>query len=201
MGWVVAQAQKSGKKSVVNMSLGGGVDEVIDQASEAMVKAGVYLVAAAGNDNKDACLYSPGRSEFAMTVGAINQGDKRASFSNHGKCVGIWAPGVGIFSTFKGGDTKTMDGTSMAAPHVAGAMAAILSQRDFDSVEQGFEFLQSISSLNRLKGIKGAYNGIAYVNEMLDIETFPPPPPAPVVCNTITCLFNPDCDICKGLFE
>lgn len=84
---------------------------------------------AAGNDNADACDYSPAASERAVTVGASTLGDERAYFSNYGKCVDIFAPGLNIQSTWIGGKNavNTISGTSMASPHIAGLLAYFLS--------------------------------------------------------------------------
>lgn len=91
---------------------------------------------AAGNDNSDACDYSPAAAVEAVTVGASTLGDERAYFSNHGKCVDIFAPGLNIQSTWTGSKhaVKTISGTSMASPHIAGLLAYFLSlQPDRDS--------------------------------------------------------------------
>lgn len=81
------------------------------------------------SDNKDACNYSPAASKFAVTVGASTLGDERAYFSNHGKCVDVFAPGLNILSTWIGGNstTNTISGTSMASPHVCGLLAYFIS--------------------------------------------------------------------------
>jgi aqualysin 1 len=93
---------------------------------------GVFYSIAAGNNSANACNYSPARAGAGtnngiVTTAATNSGDKEASWSNYGSCVDIWAPGVSIVSTKKGGGTTTMSGTSMAAPHVAGGGALYLS--------------------------------------------------------------------------
>jgi cerevisin len=81
------------------------------------------------SDNKDACAYSPASAELAVTVGASTLGDERAYFSNHGKCVDIFAPGLNILSTWTGGNetSNTISGTSMASPHICGLLAYLLS--------------------------------------------------------------------------
>jgi cerevisin len=81
------------------------------------------------SDNKDACNYSPARAGLAVTVGASTLGDERAYFSNHGKCVDIFAPGLNILSTWTGGNetSNTISGTSMASPHICGLLAYLVS--------------------------------------------------------------------------
>jgi len=124
-----ATGKTSHKGSVANMSLGGGKSPALDRAVNAAVKNGMHFAVAAGNDNKDACNYSPAAAELAVTVGASTLGDERAYFSNHGKCVDIFAPGLNILSTWIGGKTatNTISGTSMASPHTAGLLAYLLS--------------------------------------------------------------------------
>eukprot|EP00057_Strongylocentrotus_purpuratus_P008590 XP_011663064.1 PREDICTED: cuticle-degrading serine protease-like [Strongylocentrotus purpuratus] len=114
--------------AVASMSLGGSSNPAIDDAVRGIINAGITVVVAAGNVNDDACSYSPARVEEAITVGATDTNDERASFSNDGKCLDIFAPGVDIPSVWITGpeDTRTLSGTSMACPHVAGAAAISL---------------------------------------------------------------------------
>src|SRR3989440_1554461 len=111
------------------MSLGGGSSKTLDLAVNAAVDAGLHFAVAAGNDNQDACNYSPAAAEKAVTVGASSLADARAYFSNHGKCVDIFAPGLNILSTWIGSKyaTNTISGTSMASPHICGLLAYFLS--------------------------------------------------------------------------
>jgi len=124
-----ATGQTSHKGSVASMSLGGGKSRALDDAVNRAVSNGLHFAVAAGNDNKDACDYSPAGAEKAITVGASTIGDERAYFSNHGSCVDVFGPGLNILSTWTGGKTatNTISGTSMATPHVAGLMAYYLS--------------------------------------------------------------------------
>ncbi|KAL1887873.1 proteinase B [Sporothrix stenoceras] len=136
----VAAAKKGKRKgfkgSVANMSLGGGKTTPLDAAVNAAVNAGLHFAVAAGNDNADACNYSPAAAANAVTVGASAIDDSRAYFSNYGKCTDVFAPGLNIQSTWIGSNTaiNTISGTSMASPHVCGLLAYYLSlQPDTDS--------------------------------------------------------------------
>ena len=128
--WVTANSERP---AVVNMSLGYGDVQSLRDVVENSVAAGVVYAVAAGNGNffgrpQDACNQSPAGAPNALTVGATEEDDDEASFSNFGTCVDILAPGVDILSTWFGSDTdsETLSGTSMATPHVAGAAALYL---------------------------------------------------------------------------
>ena len=123
--WVTAHHVAD--KSVANMSLGGGASATMDAAVNHMIESGVFLSAAAGNNNQDACHFSPANVPAAFTVAASDSIDGKASFSNHGPCVDAYAPGVKVPSDWIGGGTNTISGTSMAAPVVAGIAALYLS--------------------------------------------------------------------------
>jgi len=126
LDWI-AQNRPSSQAAVVNMSLGGGASSSLDSAVASLVASGVAVVVAAGNSNTDACTASPARAASAITVGATTTSDSRASFSNYGSCLDIFAPGSNITSTLPGNSTAVYSGTSMAAPHVAGLAAVALS--------------------------------------------------------------------------
>lgn len=128
------EAAKKGKRkgfkgSVANMSLGGGKTVTLDRVVDAAVTVGLHFAVAAGNDNADACNYSPAAAEKAITVGASALDDSRAYFSNWGACTDIFAPGLSIQSTWIGSKyaVNTISGTSMASPHICGLLAYYLS--------------------------------------------------------------------------
>ncbi|PIK51355.1 putative proteinase T [Apostichopus japonicus] len=129
MEWALGDSP--GKVAVASMSLGGGPSLATDNAVAALAAGNVFITVAAGNDDGDACLGSPARATDAMTVGATDDTDNIASFSNYGMCVNIFAPGVAITSSWIGSSDdaiNTISGTSMACPHVAGAAALIREQ-------------------------------------------------------------------------
>ncbi|MFG2101570.1 S8 family serine peptidase [Micromonospora echinaurantiaca] len=138
--WVTANAVKP---AVANMSLGGGANSSIDTAVTNSINSGITYAVAAGNgdifgNRQNACNYSPARVASAITVGATQNNDAAASFSNYGTCVDILAPGVNITSAWYTGNsaTNTISGTSMASPHVAGAAALVLSANPSWSPQQ-----------------------------------------------------------------
>ena len=115
--------------AVANMSLGGGLSSSVNAAVAGAVAKGVTMVVAAGNSNANACSYSPASEPSALTVGATTNTDARASYSNYGSCVDLFAPGSSITSSWNTSATaiNTISGTSMASPHVTG-VAALVSQ-------------------------------------------------------------------------
>jgi serine protease len=125
-------ANRKGKYAIANMSLGGGYSKALNDAVAAAVKASITFIVAAGNEQDDACSYSPASEQSAISVGATliedekqQQKDVRADFSNFGTCVKVFAPGTLIKAAWYTSNTatNTISGTSMAAPHVAGVAA------------------------------------------------------------------------------
>lgn len=130
LNWISTQLTST--PSVVNMSLGGGISSALDSAVTNLTSKGVTVVVAAGNSRRDACNFSPSRVPSAVTVAASDRNDQFASFSNFGKCVDLIAPGVSITSAWINSATasNSISGTSMASPHVAGAIARYISSKN-----------------------------------------------------------------------
>jgi subtilisin family serine protease len=130
--WVTGN-HAAGQPAVANMSLGGGASSALDTAVNNSINDGVSYAVAAGNGNivgqqQNACNYSPARVAAAMTIGATDSSDRKASWSNYGNCVDWFAPGVSITSAWYTSNTatNTISGTSMATPHTAGVAALYL---------------------------------------------------------------------------
>lgn len=120
MDWV---RQHGSHPAVANMSLGGGFSSSVNTAASNLNNSGIFLAVAAGNSSANACNTSPASASGVMTVAASDRTDRRASFSNFGSCVEVYAPGVAIKSAWLNGGTNTISGTSMATPHVTGVGA------------------------------------------------------------------------------
>ncbi|KAJ3416227.1 serine protease [Chytridiales sp. JEL 0842] len=153
VNWVAQQASRSGRKSVANMSLGGGANTAVDNAVAAAVRAGVTMVVAAGNNGRDACSNSPARTPDAITVAASDINDVIASFSDRGTCVDIIAPGVNILSSWNNGATRSISGTSMASPHVAGVVAVAMSAGKITTPASAVAYFTSTGVKDKITGI------------------------------------------------
>jgi len=184
LDWVASQHQP-GQLDVANMSLGGGASSALDTAVNNAITRGVSVVVAAGNSNANACNYSPARVPAAITVAASDRSDIRASFSNYGSCVDVFAPGVSIISTWFGSTTatNTISGTSMASPHVAGLAALMLQLNGALTPAQ----LASAIATNATTGIitsagRNTPNRLVFIDSNPNpvVSTVPATPLAPV---------------------
>ncbi|GAO13689.1 hypothetical protein UVI_02017910 [Ustilaginoidea virens] len=136
-------------KAVLNMSLGGSKSPALNRAIQAVFNAGIVPVVAAGNDNRDAADFSPASAPNAITVGAIDaQTDTKARFSNFGRDVDIFAPGVNVLSVGIGSDIdqKVLSGTSMASPHIAGLAAYLMSLQEIEDPGQVVQLIKDLAS-------------------------------------------------------
>jgi subtilisin family serine protease len=177
LDWVAKNARAP---AVVNMSLGGGASKSLDSAVKDLVAKGIVVVAAAGNENTDACAGSPARAPEAITVGATDRNDQRASFSNKGGCVDLFAPGHQITSAWHTGDTttKTISGTSMAAPHVAGAVALYLGAHPKAKPAEVASALLKVAAGEKVSDAAGSPNRLLQVAGLADPPDGGQPPPA-----------------------
>ncbi|HLM05090.1 MAG TPA: S8 family peptidase, partial [Blastococcus sp.] len=170
--WVINNRAGNTTPAVANMSLGGPKLQSVDDAVTKLVEAGVTVAVAAGNDGANACNYSPAGTPTALTVGATDNRDARASWSNWGTCVDLFAPGVNITSDWLKGRTNTISGTSMASPHVAGAAALLLSQNTaLKPAEVAAELDEAVT-----RGVVGNAT-FGSPNELLFVTAYTPPPP------------------------
>jgi subtilisin family serine protease len=180
--WVTAN---HAARAVANMSLGGGADVTLDTAVANSINAGVTYGIAAGNGDifgnpQDACTQSPARVPAAITVGATQRNDARASFSNFGTCLDIFAPGVDITSAWNTNDTatNTISGTSMATPHVVGVAALILAANPGFSPAQVRDTMVNNGTGSVVTDPRaGSPNRLLFVTN--DGNPPPPPPPPP----------------------
>jgi subtilisin family serine protease len=157
--------------AVANMSLGGGANSSVDDAVKGMIASGVATAIAAGNGNQggraqDACKYSPARVSEAMTIGATDRTDTKASWSNYGNCVDWFAPGVGITSSWSTSTTatNTISGTSMATPHTAGVAALYLQLNPGDTPQQVRDALYNAATKGVVKSSKTANNHLLFTD-------------------------------------
>lgn len=156
INWVASDARAKGKPSVANLSLGGGFSQANNDAVTALVASGVTTAVAAGNDNADACSYSPASTPTAITVAASDKNNARASYSNYGSCVDVYGPGSAITSAWIGSPsaTNTISGTSMASPHVCGVAANFLSRSTTSTPAQITSKIISTSVSGQITGNK-----------------------------------------------
>jgi subtilisin family serine protease len=175
VNWVTEHAIRP---AVANMSLGAGHSSILDYAVSRSIASSVTYAVAAGNDNRNARSYSPADVPAAITVGATDRRDRRASFSNYGSTVDIFAPGVAVWAAYNLADDiiARLSGTSMASPHVAGAAALVLDANPSWSPAKVRDYLVRRSTTGRVtKRGSGSPNRLLFVTA---------PPAAPVIRTT-----------------
>jgi subtilisin family serine protease len=187
--WVTSNAVKP---AVANMSLGGGASTALDDAVKRSINAGITYAIASGNGDflgnpQNACNYSPARTGGtngpAITVNASTRTDAKGSFSNYGSCTDLYAPGVDITSAWIGSNTatRTISGTSMATPHVAGAAALYLATNTAATPAQVKSHINSTATTGKIGAVpSGTPNRLLFTGSG---GTEPPPPPPPTGCS------------------
>ena len=160
------------------MSLGGGFSSAINTAVANAIADGVSFVVAAGNDNVDACTVSPASAPAALTVGATTYTDARASYSNWGTCLDLFAPGSQVLSTYATSDTAlhVENGTSMASPHVAGVVATYLQSFKTATPAAVADAVRNSATSNKVTNPgAGSPNKLLY-SKFASTNVAPPPP-------------------------
>lgn len=195
--WVTGQ--KTANRSIpmaANMSLGGGYSASVNDAVTKAIAAGVTFAVAAGNSGADACSTSPASTPNALTVGATESNDARASYSNYGSCLDIFAPGSGIYSSYIGSTSAyaNLSGTSMASPHVAGVAALILGTYPTYSPSQVRSVILAGGTANLVVSPGSGSPNVLLTNIFLAADTVTAlpkdtttvtPPPTPVITLSI----------------
>jgi len=175
--WVAANAVYP---AVANMSLGGGSSPILDASVNKAIDLGITFVVAAGNSNTNACSGSPNRVPNAITVASSTSNDSRSGFSNWGSCIDIFAPGSDITSTWSNGGIHTISGTSMASPHVAGAVALFLQAHPNSTPSEVATNLGGYATPNKISSLNGSPNLLLNV-EFDNVSPLPTPAPPPPV--------------------
>jgi len=165
LNWIAGRIPSTNSQAVVNMSLGGAFDSVLNTAVRTIVNLGVPVVVAAGNDGRDACYASPASEPLAITVGASTEAEEKAGYSNYGSCIDVFAPGSSITAAGIENDSSVSvkSGTSMASPHVAGYAAVFKSMFPSASSAAVASAITGSASVNVLTNLpSGTVNRLLY---------------------------------------
>ncbi|KAI9474247.1 MAG: peptidase S8/S53 domain-containing protein [Benjaminiella poitrasii] len=150
ISYVIKNAEPG--RSIVNLSLTGPPSQTVDDAISTLVRQyGIPVFVSAGNTGNNACDYSPSANPDVFVVGASDRNDNIPSFSSYGNCVRIYAPGTNITSSWLSGESRAMQGTSMANPHVTGIAALLMSQHEFSSPYELYDAIKTSATQSALK--------------------------------------------------
>ena len=188
LNWLISNAKKP---AVANMSLGGSKSQALDDGVKKAIASGIPFAVAGGNDTKDACNYSPANLPEAITVAAMDRNDARASFSNFGSCIDLFAPGKDITSAKMGGGTTPMSGTSMASPHVAGVVALFLERKPNASPSEVWSYMKGLATSGVVSDVSGSPNLLVYTDPNGGGNPQPTPDPTPNPTPSPTPIPNP----------
>jgi subtilisin family serine protease len=180
INWILS-AHPGGSIGIVNMSLGGAKSDQANAAVAKLIDAGLVVVAAAGNSNVDACTFSPASAPGVIAVGATDESDTRASFSNWGSCVDVFAPGVRINSANAANFSlpASRSGTSAASPFVAGAIATYVSSNKVLNSKDALPTLLSLGESGVVKNSSFSNNYLVNVEKAFSVAPAPDPVPSP----------------------
>ena len=186
LDWSVDQIHNNHNIGVISMSLGGSKSSILDRSVANAVMQGAMVIVAAGNENTNACNTSPASETLVVAVGATTRNDARATFSNYGQCVDLFAPGVSIraASHLSRGGTAVLSGTSMACPQVSGSTALEIQKMRIqgeritpDSVRAK---LLASATKGVLSNLRGGPNLLLHIPQGIRSEPpFPTPAPNP----------------------
>jgi subtilisin family serine protease len=185
INWVIEHHQ-TGVPAIINLSVGMSKSIAFNEAAQALIADGLIVVGAAGNQNRDACLYSPASEPSVISVGGIDRAALRASYSNYGSCVDIFAPGSDLVGAWFGSTDiyRSSSGTSNAAPIVSGIVALMLQDNPSLTQSQVEERLKTNATRDVLFNIgSGSQNLLAY--SMFDSSSSAPTTTVPITTTTI----------------
>ena len=183
--WVTAHHRSP---AVANLSLGAAAAPILDTAVERSIRSGVTYVVAAGNNGGDACAMSPGKLPDVINVGASDASDSRASWSNYGSCVHMFAPGVSVGSADYYSDVAlaSWNGTSVAAPMVSGAVALYLQGHPTASPASVRSAILGNTTGSVLRNTSGSANRLLYTSFIGSVSAPTTTTTAPTTTTTTT---------------
>ena len=185
INWVIEHHQ-TGVPAIINLSVGMSKSIAFNEAAQALIADGLIVVGAAGNQNRDACLYSPASEPSVISVGGIDRAALRASYSNYGSCVDIFAPGSDLVGAWFGSTDiyRSSSGTSNAASIVSGIVALMLQDNPSLTQSQVKERLKTNATRDVLFNIgSGSQNLLA--SSLFDSNSPAPTTTVPVTTTTI----------------